>query len=421
MMGDHRAIVVDGLTKRYRLGEAGGRTLREALSTGVRRLARRRAGQERRDFWALDGVSFEVDLGQIVGVVGNNGAGKSTLLKILSRITEPTSGSARYQGRIGSLLEVGTGFHPELSGRDNIYLNGAILGMSRKEIARRFDEIVAFAETEAFIDTPVKRYSSGMYLRLAFAVAAHLDTEILFVDEVLAVGDVAFQKKCLTRMGEVAHGGRTVLFVSHNLTAVQSLCQRVIWLQGGKIAGDGPSRDVLSRYLRASTGFGSSTDRNWRAGEGPSGGEVEVRRACIAPIDGDSGAPIAVDTSFAVDFSLLVKSAGAPIAVSLQLYDERGLLIFDAGPPGPPEPWAEGMHRVRCEIPRNLLNDGSYRLGVEVREAGASVLCVPDLLHFDVVDSEAERHGWYGKWPGILRPSFAWTREAPPATDRACA
>ena len=219
------------------------------LQAPLRRL--RRSAPRRSDFWALKDVSFEVPPGEVLGVVGRNGAGKSTLLKVLSRITEPTTGRVELRGRVGSLLEVGTGFHPELTGRENIYLNGAILGMKRREIARKFDEIVAFAEVEQFLDTPVKRYSSGMYMRLAFAVAAHLEPEILLVDEVLAVGDAEFQKKCLGKMGDVAGEGRTVLFVSHNMGAVQTVCRRALLLDHGRVKMIGPAEEVVAEYLKA--------------------------------------------------------------------------------------------------------------------------------------------------------------------------
>ncbi len=251
----HHAIQASGLGKAFRLPPPGASfpTLRDAITASLGRVFRpgldAASGSSAETLWALRDVSFEVAPGEVVGIVGGNGAGKSTLLKILSRITAPTEGCAEIRGRVGSLLEVGTGFHPELSGRENVYLNGAILGMTRHEIARKFDEIVAFAEVERFVGLPVKQYSSGMYLRLAFAVAAHLEPEILIVDEVLAVGDAAFQKKCLGKMGAVAHEGRTVLFVSHNLLAVQSLCSRAIWLHRGQVAGSGTSREVVSQVL----------------------------------------------------------------------------------------------------------------------------------------------------------------------------
>jgi lipopolysaccharide transport system ATP-binding protein len=250
------AIRVEGLGKQYRLGEreryrALRDTLTDALTAPFRKLRSGRGSATDQTIWALRDVSLEVGAGEVLGVIGHNGAGKSTLLKILSRITEPTVGRAEVHGRVGSLLEVGTGFHPELTGRENIYLNGAILGMKRAEINRRFDEMVAFAEVERFIDTPVKRYSSGMYLRLAFAVAAHLEPEILLVDEVLAVGDAAFQKKCLGRMSDVAREGRTVLFVSHNLPSIEKLCQRVIVIDGGQVAMQGDPVECISAYLGA--------------------------------------------------------------------------------------------------------------------------------------------------------------------------
>lgn len=275
------AIRIDGLGKRYRLtsthGQRGYRTLRESLTDGVRGLGRRlrRSSSGRdQDFWALRDTSFEVQPGEVLGVIGRNGAGKSTLLKILSRITRPTTGRAEVNGRVGSLLEVGTGFHPELTGRDNIYLNGSILGMSRREIASRFDEIVAFAEIEQFLDTPVKRYSSGMYVRLAFAVAAHLDPEILIVDEVLAVGDAGFQKKCLDRMKTVSTQGRTILFVSHNLPALENLCDSGVLLSGGRVAARGSIQDVLAQYNRRERVAGQAEvdlagHPNRRGGSGP--------------------------------------------------------------------------------------------------------------------------------------------------------
>ena len=255
-------ISVENLSKRYVIGRAPRHdTLRDTISHGVRRLMRGGANNDS-DFWALRDVSFEVRSGEVVGIIGRNGAGKSTLLRILSRITEPTTGRVTLRGRVASLLEVGTGFHPELSGRENVFLNGAILGMTRAEIRKKFDEIVAFAEVEQFLDTPVKHYSSGMYVRLAFAVAAHLEPEILIVDEVLAVGDLEFQRKCLGKMEQVAGGGRTVLFVSHNLPAVQRLCGRGLYLRQGRLMADANSEAAIDRYLAESTAS-TGTAREW--------------------------------------------------------------------------------------------------------------------------------------------------------------
>jgi lipopolysaccharide transport system ATP-binding protein len=267
-------IRVESLGKLYRIGAARGgmegpRGLRHALEDGVRRIARHLRGRPgpsstSEDFWALKDVSFEVKRGECVAVIGRNGAGKSTLLKILSRITEPTTGEVGLKGRVGSLLEVGTGFHPELTGRENIFLNGAVLGMGRKEISHKFDEIVAFSEIEKFLDTPVKRYSSGMYVRLAFAVAAHLEPEVLIVDEVLAVGDAQFQQKCLGKMGEVTKGGRTVLFVSHNMAAVRAMCSTCCVLTAGRVAFAGPVAEGVAHYMRAGSPDGFSSIRNFR-------------------------------------------------------------------------------------------------------------------------------------------------------------
>jgi len=275
------AVLVENLGKRYKLthlagGRASYRTLRESLTGGVAKLADRARGRTVRttteEFWALRDVSFTVMPGEVVGIIGRNGAGKSTLLKVLSRITRPTTGRVEICGRVGSLLEVGTGFHPELTGRENIYLNGSILGMGRNEISRKFDEIVAFAEVERFLDTPVKRYSSGMSVRLAFAVAAHLEPEILIIDEVLAVGDAAFQRKCLGKMGEVAEAGRTVLFVSHDLPNVSRLCTRGVLLDAGQVEYSGEIASVIARYLpdklATGDGYADLTQRGDRSGNG---------------------------------------------------------------------------------------------------------------------------------------------------------
>ncbi len=405
------AIMVEALWKQYRLGVYGRTSFREALTKGITRALPGRKPDDGRDFWALREVSFAIAAGEMVGVVGDNGAGKSTLLKILSRITPPTLGTVRFRGRIGSLLEVGTGFHPELSGRDNVFLNGIILGMSRREVARRFEEIVAFAEIASFIDTPVKRYSSGMYLRLAFAVAAHLDTDILIVDEVLAVGDVAFQKKCLARMNEVARGGRTVLFVSHNLIAVQTLCDRVIWMQRGTVVGDGPAREILSSYLRTAGGPSSASDRTWSRGEGPTGGNVQVLQARVRPARGQPGEPIDVKTSFVIEFLLDHTGSTKTVNTAITVVNGQDILVLNVGPPGEPVAWSPGIHRLQCEIPGDLLNDGGYRIGLEVIQGGTRVLEVPEILNLNILDSEADRHGWYGKWDGVVRPRFAWTHE----------
>jgi lipopolysaccharide transport system ATP-binding protein len=322
------AISVENLSKSYRIAhQANGaryKTLREDLMQMPKRILSRFQRfssplSSSETFWALKDVSFEVKQGEVVGIIGRNGAGKSTLLKILSRITEPTSGQAKIYGRVGSLLEVGTGFHPELTGRENIFLNGAILGMSRAEIRARFDEIVAFAEIEKFLDTPVKRYSSGMYVRLAFAVAAHLDPEILLVDEVLAVGDAEFQKKCLGKMGEVAKGGRTVLFVSHNLTAVRHLCSTGIALEDGSILHIGPTENVIDAYARSLTN-GKQTLRNSQ--------RLSIQKAVFSGAD-QHGSLLRVNASKPLRCSLDLFAAYEPDRawLNLEIFSSDGIRL----------------------------------------------------------------------------------------------
>jgi lipopolysaccharide transport system ATP-binding protein len=352
------AIRVEGLGKQYRLGETRERyaTLRDQIRkwTSPRGWFRRAAERSARsDFWALRDVSFEVKRGDVVGIIGRNGAGKSTLLKILSRITEPTEGEADLHGRVGSLLEVGTGFHPELTGRENIFLNGAILGMKRTEIVRRFDEIVAFAEVEKFIDTPVKHYSSGMYMRLAFAVAAHLEPEILVVDEVLAVGDAEFQKKCLGKMGEVARGGRTVLFVSHNMAAIQALCSRVCVLRQGELAFNGRTNEGMLAYVNAAGETANHWQRPSTATSGPlffTTVGVELRGA---------------QPRLHLEVDLVLRENGPhfPSFVSIDIRDEIGTPIMQALPRLSPftQP-GRGEHIVRMFVELPPLIPGTYTL-----------------------------------------------------------
>ncbi len=372
-MGD-AAIRVEGLGKQFRIGELRrGLNLRETMAAGARGALRRlrspRPGGGGDRFWALRGVSFEVPRGQAVGIIGGNGAGKSTLLKILSRITEPTEGDAWIHGRVGSLLEVGTGFHLELTGRENTYLNGAILGMKRREISARFDEIVDFSGIERFIDTPVKQYSTGMYLRLAFAVAAHLEPEVLIVDEVLAVGDAAFQQKCLGKMSGVAREGRTVLFVSHNMAAVQMLCSSAILLRGGRMECSGPVGEVVSRYLhgveRASTR--SLAERTDRSGRG------EVRLAGVE-VSTDGPLPSAVlATGRTAVFAFHLEGRRPGTVLRFTIYDQLGQPVssFHSLPVGPGEPDDAGEGpRLVCEVPELPLVPGSYRINVEVHSDG---------------------------------------------------
>jgi len=421
------AIIVERLGKRYQLG-APPRAHRAHAAPGgafgrLRDFASsfrsRDAGQI---VWALRDVSFQVAAGEVIGFIGHNGAGKSTLLKMLSRITEPTEGRAIITGRVGTLLEVGTGFHPELTGRENIYLSGAILGMKRAEIARKFDEIVAFSEVERFLDTPVKRYSSGMYVRLAFAVAAHLEPEILLVDEVLAVGDVAFQRKCLGAMSDVAKQGRTVLFVSHNMIAVQNLCKRVLWLEKGQLVQDGQAADVIGHYLSAS--FSPQTEQAWDTPEhAPGNDKVRLRRVSIRPQGADDSLISAsVPLDIEIEYWNLVPDAR--LHVCLHVLNEQQIVAFttasnetDAVTRDRPLPL--GLLRSICRVPGHLLNTGLHRINVLILINGQKILFRhDDALTFDVIETEPRPGAWFGREPGAVRPRLPWhTTIAPTAVQ----
>jgi lipopolysaccharide transport system ATP-binding protein len=406
------AIEVTNLGKLYKIGRQQRRykalrdTLADAAKMPLRAFQRMRGSADAeprdREFWALRKVSFEIGRGEVVGVVGRNGAGKSTLLKILSRITEPTTGHGRIYGRVGSLLEVGSGFHPELTGRENIYMNGAILGMRRAEIERKFDEIVAFAEIDTFVDTPVKRYSSGMYMRLAFAVAAHLEPEILIIDEVLAVGDAAFQKKCLGKMGKVANQGRTVLFVSHNMTALQSLCSRAIWLSGGEVQEDGEASSVVTRYLQANAE--TMLDHRWDDDDP----QMEVEGVRLHRVRVLARDPLHITVADPLDVEVTYSNylASACLNVSLHLYNIEGACVFNSISPASAFP--AGQITAKCQIPGNLLNDSYYRVHVMlVKDTSVVVVQHSEAVLFEVYDVPREQN-WYGKWQGVIRPKLEW-------------
>jgi ABC-type polysaccharide/polyol phosphate transport system ATPase subunit len=400
-----RSVEVNDVAKRYRIGDSWRPTLRDAVSL-------RRSGAKR-DFWALDGVSFTADAGEVVGVIGRNGAGKTTLLKVISRITEPTRGVARMRGRVGSLLEVGTGFHPELTGRDNIFLNGAILGMRRAEIRKRFDDIVEFAGVEKFLDTPVKRYSSGMYLRLAFAVAAHVEPDIVAVDEVLAVGDAEFQRRCLGKMAEFAREGRTVFFVSHDLGAIAQMCQRVIWLDGGRIHHDGDAGRSIERYLSA------------RAHETPQvefavdeEQEVQLLSVGLTNEHGEQiDAPVR-DRPFAIRIRFAVRGNVGALDVGVALFTSRGVRVLE-------ESWSDatdgtapaagpGFWDVSLVVPP-LLAPNDYGIAVTIASP-----------YEEFVDEEVLR---FRLWPRpddrrelsdrnrIVQPGVVWRVEARTPAD----
>jgi len=384
-------IEVENLSKRYRLGAIGATTLREEFSGWWERRRGRTVVADARDFWALRDISFTVQPGEVVGVIGRNGAGKSTLLKILSRITEPTSGRAVLRGRVASLLEVGTGFHPDLSGRENIFLNGAILGMTRAEVRRKFDEIVAFAEVEKFIDTPVKRYSSGMYVRLAFAVAAHLEPEILIIDEVLAVGDAQFQKKCLGKMGSVAaQDGRTVLFVSHNLAAVESLCSRALYLEAGRLKLASSTAAVERQFLAdLATGGGSGAG---------SAGTVRNRHpdlivedfTAIARDTPTTGAKAGEPIAFRLRYRCANPAAfsdGISVSVIFHVRGQRLLNLWSSAGRGAPFSVQE-QGEITCEVPRWPFRTGPVRVDVHASYRMQNILEWDEALVVDSIDGD---------------------------------
>ena len=365
--------------------------------------------------WAVRDVSFDVRQGEVLGIIGRNGAGKSTLLKILTRITPPTRGRVEISGRVSSLLEVGTGFHRELTGRDNIFLNATILGMSKKEADRKFDEIVEFSGVERFLDTPVKRYSSGMAVRLAFAVAAHLEPEILIVDEVLAVGDSAFQKKCISKMQDVSKLGRTVLFVSHNMPAVNMLCSRAIHLEGGRIVNDGPTHDVVSAYL--SSGSGISASREWTVLETSPGRDVvRLRAARIVSREGKTlpSVDIRKDVGLAMEYDVL--KPGFKLLPNFWVYNEEGVVVFgtmDQDPEWRGHPRPEGRYTSTAWIPGNFLAEGMHFVscGLSTRSPNSPQFYEPQLIAFNVTDNMGEgtaRGDWSGDFGGVVRPLLQW-------------
>ncbi|HOI72900.1 MAG TPA: polysaccharide ABC transporter ATP-binding protein [Syntrophales bacterium] len=424
-----RAVQIDDLWKQYRLGVIGhGALYRDLQSWWARKRGKedpntpvgfRQAdpvsGGDR--FWALREIGLEIEHGETVGIIGKNGAGKSTLLKVLSRVTAPTRGEVRLNGRIASLLEVGTGFHPELTGRENIYLNGAILGMRKMEIDRKFDEIVDFSGVETFIDTPVKRYSSGMYVRLAFAVAAHLEPEILLVDEVLAVGDAEFQKKCLGKMGEVAREGRTVLFVSHNMAAVRNLCARSILLEDGRIAADGPSEDTVNRYLRTKTiekAVADATEIDARMEGVILRNNPHIRFASIGLYDNKGQArksfysdePIRIRTTF----HCLLPVLDLKIMIEVTDNQDNSLIVSQqtdtVGLTKASERLEPGVYEANCTLPPNLFGSRSFYISVHLQCPKTEHLVATKILEFDV-----QFQGYNGSFnPGgsSLRPQLAW-------------
>jgi lipopolysaccharide transport system ATP-binding protein len=418
-------VSIEGLSKRYKLGRQQSQQdgLRHRLdralrpSNWMRSIRRRATAPAAEEFWALRDINLDIRRGEVVGIIGRNGAGKSTLLKILSRITEPTEGRIRIRGRTASLLEVATGFHPELTGRENVFLNGAILGMSHAEIKAKFDPIVAFAEVEKFLDTPVKHYSSGMYVRLAFAVAAHLEPDILVVDEVLAVGDAEFQKKCLDKMDDVGHTGRTVLFVSHNMQAVARLSNRGILLDKGRVMLDGPVQRVASAYL--TSGVGTSAVREWlNASKAPGTDVVRLRAVRVRSASGEIADTVDIRRRVGIEIEYDVLQPGFVFHPHFGLKNEDGVLLFVAQDVDPA--WRRrrrpcGRYRSTGWIPGNLLAEGVASVAVTI------MTLEPELVHLDVLDAvvfrmvdalharDTARGDYPRPIPGVVRPLLEWT------------
>lgn len=419
-LSSNPVIRVENLGKKYRIGGIIERyqTLRDTIMRIPKTLVRRLHGghtYQDETIWALKNVSFEVKEGEVVGIIGRNGAGKTTLLKVLSRITEPTEGKVELRGRVGSLLEVGTGFHPELTGRENIFLNGAILGMKRLEIKQKFDEIVAFAEIEKFIDTPVKRYSSGMYVRLAFAVAAHFEPEILLVDEVLAVGDVAFQKKCLGKMGDIAKVGRTVLFVSHNMAAISNLCIRALLLDNGRVMKLGSPDEVVSHYLTQSVELSGQVII-----QPDEGGHVDDFHFCSVgvwkPGDGPTS-QVSLIEGFDVQLEYEIHNPIRGANVVCHLWDSKGNCVLtstdvDQNPAFIDDLREPGRYIARCHISRQYLRPGRYYISVSAGIPRVRVLAnLPRVLAFDIVDTGSVESQIAQGRQGVISPVLNWVTE----------
>jgi lipopolysaccharide transport system ATP-binding protein len=419
-------VSIENVSKRYRIGglHPGYVTFRETLARALTAPLRRLRGDDdgRQTLWALRDVSLEVREGELLGIIGHNGAGKSTLLKILSRVTRPSRGEVELRGRVGSLLEVGTGFHPDLTGRENIFLNGAILGMRRAEIARKFDEIVAFSELEKFVGTQVKFYSSGMYVRLAFSVAAHLEPEILIMDEVLAVGDAAFQQKCLDKMNDIRQQGRTIFFVSHDMQAVTRLCRRAVLLEDGRVAADGPPREVVNRYLTSTWKTGA--EREWGEGEEAPGGQaVRLRRVRVCDERGETAAAVDIRRPVHIEVTYDVSEAGHALVPVVELRNEEGTEVFsthDVGDGWHRGPRETGRYTSAVRIPGNLLAEGSLIAHVSLMSHFPSTILharAQNAVAFQVVDElegPSARGDYIGPIPGVVRPLLEWTTRREP-------
>jgi lipopolysaccharide transport system ATP-binding protein len=418
-MTDKIAIRVSNLSKKYELGgpKEQYHSLRDAIANSLKApFEAFHHSPPSEGFWALKDISFDISKGEVVGIIGRNGAGKSTLLKILSRITTPTEGTIEIHGRVGSLLEVGTGFHPEMTGRENIFLNGSILGMKKTEIEQKFDEIVKFSEIEKFLDTPVKRYSSGMYVRLAFAVAAHLEPDILVVDEVLAVGDASFQKKCLGKMGNIAKEGRTVLFVSHNMAAINSLCKTGILLNKGRLEIFSDIRKVTSYYIQS--GNLSPARRQWSINADTPGDEVVRLKSVYITTNNEEMATIPINQEVCIEIEFWNLKEGAQISSSIHLLDKYGAPILASGNLKSATinmdeyaslPYSNGLYKTTCVIPPNFLNNGIYLVNVFLLTDISDIhVQVDEVISFEMVDTGEMSKEYTGGWIGVIRPKLEW-------------
>lgn len=411
-------IEVENLSKKYTLREKPkANTLRD-LILSVKNFSNNQNGKKEEVLWALKDINFTVAEGETIALIGNNGAGKSTLLKILSRIIKPTSGEATLHGRTGSLLEVGTGFHRELTGRENVYLNGAVLGMKRSEISKKFDEIVAFSELEKFLETPIKFYSTGMYMRLAFAVAAHLEPEILMVDEVLAVGDLAFQRKCLSKMREVSEHGRTIVFVSHNMQAVTRLCSRAIWIEKGIIKEDAAAKDVVSNYLNSQTE--TSSQKIWEnLREAPGNETAKLRGVRVYDKNDNGNSAFDIRLPVYVEMTYEVLKKDQVLMPGFQLFNEENICIFtskDLDKKWRNEIRPKGIYTSRVEIPANFLAEGNFHVGVslttyEPLNVHFDERDVVAFLITDTIEGNSARGDYAGQIEGLVRPILDWETE----------
>lgn len=415
----HTAIQVNDIKKRYDLGSIGGSTLiNEFKSIFKGNPERNQVVDTDAQYWALKGVTFDVKEGEVLGIIGKNGAGKSTLLKVLSRITSPTSGSIKIKGRVGSLLEVGTGFHPDLSGRDNIYMNGAILGMRKKEIDSKLDEIISFSGVSKYIDTPVKRYSSGMYVRLAFAVAAHLEPEILIIDEVLAVGDAEFQKKCLGKMQNVSEKGKTVLFVSHNMDAMRRICKNSILLEQGRITKEGTSAEVIEYYLNQGLESKCLYSKSWQSPHEPTADNIALNAAYFVdennrPVENsDITKPLGICIEYTVQKEVLGFTTGINIfnAEQIHLISSHNFGLDYKNDIKP------GHYKCTAWIPGNILAEGKISVNIALMRYNpfGVLMHLEDVLKIEIVDNlhpEGARGTYLGTFPGVVRPKLNWTNE----------